>query len=72
MAGKQVHAPFKCPVRMPNGLQWVGDELYVIDQLTDDVFILNDTGVVLRVITTETVNGSGITYGDAALRTACN
>ena len=72
MAEKQVYAPFKCPVRMPNGLQWVDDELYVIDQLTDDVFILDDTGVVLRVITTETVNGSGITYGDGAIWTACN
>ena len=72
MLNKQVSAPFKCPVRMPNGLQWVDDELFVVDQLTDDVFVLNEVGTIQRVITTETVNGSGITFGDGAIWTACN
>ena len=46
--------PFITPVRMPNGLQWDQDELFVMDQLTDDVFVLDDAGSVLRVVNTET------------------
>jgi len=68
----QVSVPFNSPVRMPNGLQWYEDELYVIDQLTDDVFVLDVDGAVKRVITTETVNGSGITVGGGFIWTACN
>ena len=68
----QVSVPFNSPVRMPNGLQWYEDELYVMDQLTDDVFVLDVDGAVKRVITTETVNGSGITVGGGFIWTACN
>ena len=68
----QVSVPFNTPVRMPNGLQWYEDELYVMDQLTDDVFVLDGDGSVKRVITTETVNGSGITVGGGFIWTACN
>ena len=64
--------PFITPVRMPNGLQWDQDELFVMDQLTDDVFVLDDAGSVLRVITTETENGSGITVGGGFIWTASN
>ena len=48
---------------MPNGLQWFEGELFVMDQLTDDIFVLNDYGNILRVINTQTENGSGITVG---------
>ena len=39
---------------MPNGLQWFEGELFVMDQLTDDIFVLNDYGNILRVINTQT------------------
>ena len=63
MDNRKVSVPFQTPVRMPNGLQWFNNELYVMDQLTDDVFVLDKYGNVKRVISTETQNGSGITVG---------
>ena len=48
-----IEIPFITPVRMPNGLQWYEDELFVMDQLTDDVFVLDVDGSVLRIVTTE-------------------
>ena len=68
----KVFVPFKTPVRMPNGLQWSNSELFVMDQLTDDVFILDENGNVKRVIRTETENGSGITIGGGFIWTASN
>ena len=44
-----IEIPFITPVRMPNGLQWYEDELFVMDQLTDDVFVLDVEGSVLRL-----------------------
>tara|TARA_B100000676_G_C18087177_1_gene856036 strand:- start:4845 stop:5579 length:735 start_codon:yes stop_codon:yes gene_type:complete len=67
-----IQIPFATPVRMPNGLQWYEDELYVMDQLTDDVFVLNIDGSVNRIVTTETENGSGITVGGGFIWTASN
>ena len=29
---------FDSPCVHPNGLQWAGDELYVLDQKSDDIF----------------------------------
>ena len=72
MSNSEVSVPFNTPVRMPNGLQWFDNELFVMDQLTDDVFVLDETGKVKRVIGTETENGSGITVGGGFLWTACN
>ena len=31
---------FNCNIEMPNGLQWFNNDLFVIDQKTDNVFIL--------------------------------
>lgn len=67
-----IEIPFITPVRMPNGLQWYKDELFVMDQLTDDVFVLDVEGSVLRIVTTETENGSGITVGGGFIWTASN
>ena len=64
--------PFRTPVMMPNGLQWFGDDLYVMDQLTDCVFVLDALGRVRRIIRTETENGSGITIGGGFIWTASN
>ena len=72
MTSREVKSLYRSPVRMPNGLQWYGGELYVMDQLTDDVFVLDEKGSVKRVIWTETVNGSGITVSDGYIWTACN
>jgi len=64
--------PFQTIVRMPNGLQWHKDELFVMDQFTDDVFVFNHKGKISRVINTKTENGSGITIGGGYLWTASN
>ena len=63
---------FDSPCEMPNGLQWFGDELFVMDQLSDDVLVLNESGNLLRTINTPTENGSGITVGGGFLWTASN
>ena len=60
------------PCEMPNGLQWYKDELYVMDQLTDNVYVINEAGKVLRTIYTTTENGSGITIGDGHMWTGSN
>ena len=63
---------FKSPCVMPNGLQWTDDGLYVMDQLTDNVYVVDDAGKVLQTIYTPTENGSGITVGGGYLWTASN
>ena len=63
---------FKSPCEMPNGLQWTDDGLYVMDQLTDNVYVVDETGKVLQTIYTPTENGSGITVGGGYLWTASN
>ena len=60
------------PGAMPNGLQWTDEGLFVIDQLTDDVHVLDEAGRVLREMTTLTENGSGITVGGGYLWTGSN
>ena len=60
------------PCEMPNGLQWHGDELYVMDQLTDNVYVIDEDGNELRTIYTATENGSGITIGDGHIWTGSN
>ena len=60
------------PCEMPNGLQWYGDELFVMDQLTDNVYVINEKGDVLRTVYTGTENGSGITVGDGHIWTGSN
>ena len=72
MTISKLFVPFRSFVRMPNGLQWFANELFVMDQLTDDVFVLDETGKVKRIIRTETENGSGVTVGGGFVWTACN
>ena len=38
------------PCRMPNGLQWYKDHLYVMDQQTDQVYVLNTEGYVIKTL----------------------
>lgn len=63
---------FDSPCEMPNGLQWYNEELFVMDQLTDDVLVIDEEGNLLRRINTPTENGSGITVGGGFLWTASN
>ncbi|MDA0677443.1 MAG: hypothetical protein O2788_05495 [Chloroflexi bacterium] len=63
---------FESPCEMPNGLQWYEGELFVMDQLTDNVLVLGKSGKLLRTINTPTENGSGITVGGGYLWTASN
>ena len=55
---------FNCNIEMPNGLQWFNNDLFVIDQKTDNVFILDIKGETKKDIPTICENGSGITVGD--------
>ena len=63
---------FDPPCRMPNGLQWTDEGLFVMDQETDNVYVVDESGKVLRTIYTPTENGSGITVGGGYLWTASN
>ncbi|MBP38527.1 MAG: hypothetical protein QF676_08635 [Dehalococcoidia bacterium] len=60
------------PCEMPNGLQWTNEGLFVMDQQSDNVYVVDETGKVLREMTTPTANGSGITVGGGFLWTASN
>ena len=63
---------YPVPESMPNGLQWTDEGLFVMDQHTDNVYVLGEGGAVLRTIPTLTENGSGITVGGGYLWTASN
>jgi hypothetical protein len=60
------------PCDMPNGLQWTDEGLFVMDQLTDNVYVVDEQGTLIRTISTPTANGSGITVGGGFLWTASN
>ncbi len=60
------------PCEMPNGLQWTDDGLYVMDQWTDNVYVVDERGKLLRTLNTLTENGSGITLGGGYIWTASN
>lgn len=57
---------------MPNGLQWTNEGLFVIDQSTDNVYVLGEDGRVLRKMPTLTENSSGITVGGGYMWTSSN
>ena len=63
---------FPTPCRMPNGLQWADEGLFVMDQYTDDVLVVDRDGRRLRVVHTLTENGSGVTVGGGYLWTTSN
>ena len=63
---------FSTPCEMPNGLQWTDEGLFIMDQKTDNVYVVSKTGDIIRKIYTPTANGSGITVGDGYLWTASN
>jgi hypothetical protein len=63
---------FETPCQMPNGLQWTDEGLFIMDQLTDNVYVVDERGKLLRTIHTLTENGSGITVGGGYIWTASN
>ncbi len=71
-ATSRVDTEIPTPVVNPNGLQWVDEELFIMDQETDDVAVVDDEGHLLRRFETPTENGSGITVGAGYLWTASN
>lgn len=71
-ATSRVDTEIPVPVENPNGLQWVDEEMFIMDQGTDDVAVVDDEGHLLRRFETPTENGSGITVGAGYLWTASN
>ena len=70
---------FRSPYAAPNGLQVTDEGLWIVDQLTDRVALLetgnpHDYGVtrIIRHLPTESSTTSGITYGGSALWLAAN
>ena len=57
--------------RQPNDLQFTSEGLWILDQVDqpgNKVFLVKpETGAVIREIMTESIHGSGITYGNGAL-----
>lgn len=66
---KRLEKAFKAPGKMPNDLQAASDGLWILDQVDPNkVFkVRYEDGSVIAQIQTESIHGSGITYGDGAL-----
>src|SRR5260370_7336213 len=66
---KRLEKAFKAPGRMPNDLQAASDGLWILDQVDPNkVFkVRYEDGSVISEIQTESIHGSGITYGNGAL-----
>lgn len=63
---------FPKPCEGPNGMQWSNEGLWVVDQVLDDAYLLDESGKVLRKLRTVTENSSGVTVGGGYLWTASN
>lgn len=71
---------FRAPYATPNGLQLTPEGLWIVDQITDRVALVDPYSVsdgyrtpkLLREIATESSNTSGLTYGDGSLWLAAN
>ena len=66
---KRLEKAFLAPGKMPNDLQCAPDGLWILDQEDPNrVFkVRYQDGSVLKELQTESMHGSGITYGDRAL-----
>ncbi len=51
---------------MPNGLQGTDDGLWVCDQATDDLYLLDDDLQIVRTVRSTAENSSGLTVGDGS------
>ena len=66
---KRLEKAFLAPGNMPNGLQAVAGGLWILDQEDPNKVhkVSYQDGSVLKEIQTESIHGSGITFGDGAL-----
>jgi glutamine cyclotransferase len=66
---KRVEKAFRAPCKAPNDLQDASDGLWVLDQVDPNkVFKVSySDGSVIHEIQTESIHGSGITFGNGAL-----
>lgn len=69
VASKRVEKAFRAPGKAPNDLQDAADGLWILDQVDPNkVFkVRYGDGSVIHEIQTESIHGSGITYGNGAL-----
>jgi outer membrane protein assembly factor BamB len=69
VVSKRLEKRFQAPGKMPNGLQCVADGLWILDQQDPNKVhkVRYEDGSVLATLQTESIHGSGITYGDGAL-----
>ena len=75
----KIEKVFRSPYAVPNGLQVTDDGLWIVDQITDRVALVEVTSdpdyivpKLIRDIPSESSNTSGMTYGDGALWLAAN
>ncbi|MBI3694462.1 MAG: hypothetical protein HY238_06445 [Acidobacteria bacterium] len=65
---KRLEKVFQAPGKMPNGLQCMADGMWILDQEDPNkAHKVRYDGTVVKEIQTESIHGSGITYGDGAL-----
>jgi hypothetical protein len=66
---KRVEKVFKAPCKEPNDLQFVSDGLWILDQVDPNKAfkVRPEDGSVIHEIQTESIHGSGITYGKGVL-----
>lgn len=76
---RKIEAWFRAPYSVPNGLQVTDEGLWIVDQITDRVALIelenpNEYGVtrLVRDIPTESSNTSGLTFGGGTLWLAAN
>lgn len=69
LIAKRVEKAFRSPGKMPNALQAVEDGLWILDQEDPNKVhkVRYKDGSVLTELQTESIHGSGITYGNGAL-----
>jgi sugar lactone lactonase YvrE len=69
VVSKRVEKRFQSPGEMPNALQCLADGLWILDQKDPNKAhkVRYEDGKVLAEIQTESIHGSGITYGNGTL-----
>jgi len=69
LVSKRLEKAFLAPGKMPNGLQGAADGLWILDQEDPNKVhkVRYEDGSVLVELQTESIHGSGITFGDGAL-----
>ena len=71
-ANVKLHTTLAPPATMPNGLQATDDGLWMIDQATEEIRLLDAGLNLVRTIPSPTENASGITVGGGYFWTGSN